>query len=214
MTVVRLSNNDLVVHSPVGLDPPSIEALKKLNGNVAHVISPNYEHVKYAKSWGDHFTGANMWGCPGLMEREPQVRWTGEIEYHARPEGYAEWSGSQHEEIQVVNRDEKMWDRSELQPLHIDVEVNPFTGRPFFNEVIFYHPQSKTLLVTDLYWNYPRGDGVTNAQVTDEIGVDFKGEEDFGVWELAPSVGEIPLGSRQVYFSLFWLAFHVKALQV
>ncbi|KAL3801658.1 hypothetical protein HJC23_013163 [Cyclotella cryptica] len=215
MTVVRLSNNDLVVHSPIGLDPPLLEALNKLNGNVVHVISPNYEHVKYAKSWGEHFTTASMWGCPGLMEREPQVRWTGEIEYHARPVGYAEWSGVQNHEIEV-ERDDKTWDRNELQPLHIDVEVNPFTGRPFFNEVIFYHPRSKTLLVTDLYWNYPRGDGVTNAQVTDEIGVDV---DDFGVWELAPSVGEIPLGSRawkvgmDKLFRPFYNNFMIKSEQ-
>lgn len=45
-TVIRSSpDNELIVHSPVGLDPPLIDALEKL-GTVAHVISPNYEHVK------------------------------------------------------------------------------------------------------------------------------------------------------------------------
>jgi hypothetical protein len=193
MTIVRLSNNDLVVHSPIGLDPPLLEALQKLDGDVVHVISPNYEHVKYAKQWGDKFTEANMWGCPGLMEREEQVRWTGEIGFHARPSGFAKWSGLS-EEVEVA-KDPKMWDWDELQPLHVDVEVNPFTGRPFFNEVVFYHPESKTLLTTDLYWNYPRGDGVTNGQVVDEMG-GVRNQEDYGVWQLAPDVGDIPLGSR------------------
>lgn len=192
MTIIRLSNNDLIIHSPVGLDPSLMEAIDKLGGRVAHVISPNYEHVKYAKQWGEEFTEANMWGCPGLSEKEEEVRWAGEIGYHARPPGYAKWSGTNEERVEVAN-DSRMWDWKEFQPLHIDVEVNPFTGRPFFNEVVFYHSESKTLLTTDLYWNYPRGDGVTNGQVIDEIG---ENNEDYGAWELAPYVGEIPFGSK------------------
>ena len=79
--------DDLVVHSPVFLDPPLVEALSKL-GNVAHVISPNYEHVKYAKIWADHYPDAKVWGCPGLPDREAGVRWTGEIPHGARPPGF------------------------------------------------------------------------------------------------------------------------------
>ncbi|KAL9186295.1 hypothetical protein ACHAXT_005533 [Thalassiosira profunda] len=197
MTVIQLQSakNDgegpeLAVHSPVGIDPPLIEALEKL-GRVAHVISPNYEHVKYAKQWGVAYPEAKMWGCPGLMEREPDVRWTGEVPCGARPPGFA--SG-------MEAGSEEMWDWAELQPLHVDTEANPFTGRAFFNEVIYYHALSKTLLTTDLYWNYPRGDGVTNGQVVDELaakGISVgEGEGDWGVWELAPDVGEIPLGSK------------------
>lgn len=195
MTVIRLSNNDLVIHSPVGLDPPLLEALENIGGRIKHVISPNYEHVKYAKEWGDKFTDAHMWGCPGLMEREEKVRWSGEIGFHTRPPGFSEWSGGKTgKELETAN-DARMWDWNELQPLHIDVEVNPFTGRPFFNEVVFYHSESKTLLTTDLYWNYPRGDGVTNGQVVDEIG-ENNSDDDYGVWELAPDVGDIPFGSK------------------
>ena len=73
------------------------------------------------------------------------------------------------------------------------MEVNPFTGKAFFNEVVFYHTETKTLLTTDLYWNYPRGDGLTNGQVVDELG-GVMNEGDFGVWDLAPNVGEIPFG--------------------
>ena len=98
MTVIRLQpsssssssddgDGDLVVHSPVFLDPPLVEALSGL-GNVAHVISPNYEHVKYAKMWADFYPEARVWGCPGLAEREPGVRWTGEIPRGARPPGF------------------------------------------------------------------------------------------------------------------------------
>ena len=50
-TIIRSSDdNELIVHSPVGLDPPLIDALAKL-GTVAHVISPNYEHVKVSRRY-------------------------------------------------------------------------------------------------------------------------------------------------------------------
>jgi hypothetical protein len=165
MTVVRLQSaaasgdavSELVVHSPVGLDLPLIESLEKLE-TVAHVISPNYEHVKYASQWAGQYPSAKMWGCPGLMEREPNMRWTGEVPFGARPLRFAKKDATE----EAGKSNGEMWDWEELHLLHIDTEVNQFTGRPFFNEVVFYHAPSKTLLVTDLYWNYPRGDGVTN----------------------------------------------------
>ena len=34
--------------------------------------------------------------------------------------------------------------------------VSSLRQRPFFNEVVFCHKPSGTLIVTDLWWNYPR----------------------------------------------------------
>lgn len=187
MTVIELSSQtngkpDLFIHSPVRLDKPLKDAIEKL-GTVKHVVSPNLEHVKFAKMWGEGFPEANMWACPGMMEREAG-RWTGEIPYSARPPSYP---GSNPSPV------EGMWDWNDVQPLHFDTEVNPFTNKPFFNEVVFYHAASKTLLATDTYWNYPKGDGVTNSNYQDMKNFDTN---DFGPWELAPSMEGIPLGSR------------------
>lgn len=169
MTVIQLDDGDLWVHSPVGLDAPLQEALGKL-GTVKYVVSPNYEHLKYAPQWHEAYPDAFMWGCPGLAEKMPEIQWKGEIPSHiTRPDGVA-----------LAN----CWDFTTISPLHLDMEVNPFTGKPFFNEVIFYHAPSKTLLTTDLYWNYPTSDGVPNSHLG--------GSE----WELAPAVEEIPFGSR------------------
>lgn len=215
MTIIQLSTKDgnsnkpdLFIHSPVGLNPSLLEALDQL-GTVKHVVSPNYEHVKYAKEWADTFPDAYIWGCPGLAEREPHVRWTGEIGYKTRPSGYID----QYElgdAKQIVNADERMWDWSEIQPLHMDVEVNPFTGKPFFNEVVFFHTKSKTLLTTDLFWNYP-GDGITNSNYDD---LKEKNGEDFGVWELAPIVDRVPFGSRAWKFGMdkVYLPFYLKLM--
>lgn len=117
-----------------------------------------------------------MWGCPGLSERMPEIQWKGEIPAGYRPK---DWKGK------ITSTDpEGIWDTDTLQPLHIDVEKNPFTGRPFFNEVIFWHKPSKTLLTTDLFWNYPAS-GTPNSEF---------GRDDS--WELAPKVDSIPIGSK------------------
>ena len=34
-------------------------------------------------------------------------------------------------------------------------EANPFTGKPFFNEILLHHKPSGALVTTDFYWNYP-----------------------------------------------------------
>jgi hypothetical protein len=170
MTVIELpvegsSVPDLWVHSPVFLDGP-LQALLQKIGNVRYVVSPNYEHVKFASQWAMAYPDAEMWACPGMMRREPETRWTKEIPTGARCDEL--WPG--------------------IQALHSNCEVNPFTGKPFFNEVVFYHISTKTLLTTDLYWNYPAFDGITNSNLESSGAT--------GPWELAPAVDSIPLGSK------------------
>ncbi len=48
MAVLRLRDGSIWVHSPVQLDDDLADALSKL-GHVKHIVSPNYEHTKYAQ---------------------------------------------------------------------------------------------------------------------------------------------------------------------
>ena len=221
MTLIELSTKskcpldgtikpNVLVHSPVALDGPMIQALQRYT--VQHVVSPNYEHVKYVPQWYQQYPNAHMWACPGLSDIDDRIDWTGEVPYGCRP-------GST-----TASYPPEFFDTDEIQPLHVDCEVNPFTGKPFFNEVVFYHAPSKTLLTTDLWWNYPASDGVTNSFLRQEEeeeeeeksnsdgasgNVATPGQDSAegtvisseavvanGPWELAPSVPEIPLGSR------------------
>jgi hypothetical protein len=167
---------DLWVHSPVNLDGPLLNCLQQL-GTVRYICSTNYEHVKYVALWYQNYKDtADLWACPDLSQRMPEIPWKGEIPMGYRPMG--QWSG-------VVPSDPVgIWDTAVIQPLHLNIERNPFTGRPFFNEVIFYHAPTKTLLCTDLFWNYP-ATGIPNSQY---------GRDD--TWELAPSLDSIPFSSR------------------
>lgn len=109
MCVIQLENsNDLWVHSPVGLDAATKNALSNL-GTVKYVVSPNYEHLKFAEQWYKEYPDAFMWGCPGLAEKLPNIEWEGEI-----PAGLLRAS--------VAVQPENCWDFNEIVPLHLDME--------------------------------------------------------------------------------------------
>ena len=72
----------------------------------------------------------------GLLERDDEV-YDVEIPFGIRPSDSCSF----------------LWDLDEIKALHVDMEENPFTGKAFFNEVVFFHQPSQTLLVTDTYWN-------------------------------------------------------------
>jgi hypothetical protein len=208
---------DLFIHSPVQLDGPMIQCLQQI-GNVRYICSTNYEYVKYASMWYQNYGSpttatatatatatittttatADMWACPGLSERMPEIPWKGEIPNGYRPVSWQDTDSTEEQQQQQQQQQRSVskdplgiWDTSILQPFHINMEHNPFTQRPFFNEVIYYHVPTKTLLCTDLFWNYPSADGVPNAQY---------GQND--TWELAPKIQPIPLGSQLWKFSM------------
>eukprot|EP00892_Ulva_mutabilis_P012366 jgi/Ulvmu1/9501/UM052_0072.1 len=133
MTVVRISDGSLWVHSPVELDRDLAAALQQL-GPVKHVVSPNFEHLKYAQQWIDAYPDATAYGCPWLLEAHPEISFDKTVgEDNSVPEGWPE----------------------EIEVTYLNHEVNPFNGKPFFNEVAFFHTLSRTLMTADFFWNYP-----------------------------------------------------------
>jgi hypothetical protein len=130
--VLRLADGSLWVHSPVALDEPLRAALAAL-GPVRHVVAPNFEHLKHTRAWLQAYPEATGYGCPGLREQRPEL-------------------GLHADALQAPWRDE-------IQPLHLGFERNPFTAKPFFQELLFFHAATGTALVTDFAWNYPEEKG-------------------------------------------------------
>jgi len=130
--IARMKDGSLLVHSPVEWTESLGESLSGLGGDVKHIISPNYEHLKYAQQWSEIYPSANIYGCPGLSDRMPEVDWTEEITYNT-PSSLSDT----------------------IESLYFDCELNPFTGNAFFNEIVFFHKPTQTLFMSDVYWNYP-----------------------------------------------------------
>ncbi|CAE7400250.1 unnamed protein product, partial [Symbiodinium necroappetens] len=124
MAVVRLPDGGLWVHSPVELDEELREALEQL-GPVRHIVSPNFEHVKWAAQWKAAFPDATLWGTPGMKDKFPKIPF--DIELPSSGSAPAEWGGA-------------------LLLCFADCERTPLLGTPFFNEVLFYHVASETLM--------------------------------------------------------------------
>jgi hypothetical protein len=42
-----------------------------------------------------------------------------------------------------------------IDTVFLDVEHNPLTRKPFFNECVFYARSARAVITADFFWNYP-----------------------------------------------------------
>ncbi|MDR7035776.1 hypothetical protein J2X36_000512 [Methylobacterium sp. BE186] len=126
MTVVRLADGSLWLHSPTRYDPDLHDALSRL-GPIRHLVAPNSAHWTFVAAWQTQCPEATVWAAPGLRDRG-QVRRSGLRVDKDLPEAApAAWSAD------------------------LDQVVVP--GRAGFREVAFHHAASRTLVLTDLVLN-------------------------------------------------------------
>lgn len=123
MTVIRLADARLLLHSPVALEPELRGQLDSI-GRVCFAVAPNRVHHLYAGEVARAYPGARLWVAPGLERKRPDLVFEAVLNDDA-PE---EWRG----EIGQVF----------------------FRGRPYENEVAFFHRPSRTLILCDLAFNF------------------------------------------------------------
>jgi hypothetical protein len=126
MTVIRLLDGSLLLHSPIELDAALRRELDAL-GRVRFAVAPNRVHHLYAGKVADAYPESRLWVAPGLERKRPDLVFAGIL----GDEAPAEW----HQEIDQVF----------------------FRGRPYENEVAFFHRASRTLIVCDLAFNFGPG---------------------------------------------------------
>jgi hypothetical protein len=126
MTVVRLTNGDLFLHSPIAFEDRLAVELQQL-GTIRHLISPNQWHYAHIGAWQRAFPEAVAWASPGVRRRaqahRTDVRFTRDLE----AEPAAEWRGE------------------------IDQTLVP---GGIFKEFVFFHRASKTLILADTIMNF------------------------------------------------------------
>ena len=72
MTVARLKNGGLWLHSPIPLDAPARQQLDVL-GPVQHVVAPSKMHHLFAGDLMAHYPAATLYGPPGLKTKRPDL---------------------------------------------------------------------------------------------------------------------------------------------
>lgn len=123
MTVIRLSDGTLWVHSPIAPTPDIQTSLRSL-GKVAHIVCPNTFHHVHAKAFHETYSSAAVYGVPGLEEK-------------LAPLPVMNLYDPGTSDISWAN----------------DILIVPLYGVPKVNEVVFYHTASKTVIVTDMIFN-------------------------------------------------------------
>jgi hypothetical protein len=68
MTLVRLRDGALFVHSPVALDEPLAAAVVAL-GEPRYLIAPNRLHHRYVADWARRFPSARVYAAPGMQSK-------------------------------------------------------------------------------------------------------------------------------------------------
>ncbi|MCQ0987913.1 DUF4336 domain-containing protein [Jiella marina] len=90
MTIVRLADGGLWLHSPIAAEPALLDKVQKL-GPVAHLIAPNTLHYWYVPDWTEIFPEAEVHYAPGLPEKAKRPLPDGLNLESAAP---ATWSGA------------------------------------------------------------------------------------------------------------------------
>jgi hypothetical protein len=84
MTVLRLGDGSLLLHSPITLDDSLRSQIDAL-GPVAHIVAPSLFHHLYAGDAAKAFPEAKVHGAAGLRKKRPDLRLDAVLGEHAEP---------------------------------------------------------------------------------------------------------------------------------
>ena len=121
MTVLRLADGGLFLHSPTR-HTPALQAALEAFGPIRHLVAPDTAHWMHVSPWRKAVPGAALWAAPGVMERAhgQGVSLGRAATLSATPP--PDWAGEMAQAL--------------------------FSG-PGFAEVAFHHRPSRTLILTD-----------------------------------------------------------------
>ncbi len=93
MTVIRLRDGSLFLHSPVALDDTLRQALLEL-GTPRYAVAPNRFHHMYIGEYRTAFPDVRLYAAPGLPDKRTDLRFDAVLSDEAPPE----WAGQLDQE--------------------------------------------------------------------------------------------------------------------
>jgi hypothetical protein len=102
---------------------PELRAELDAIGRVSFAVAPNRVHHLYAGGVAQAYPGARLWVAPGLQRKRPDLVF------------------------------EAVLDDDPPEEWRAEVDQVFFRGRPYENEVTFFHRPSRTLILCDLAFN-------------------------------------------------------------
>jgi hypothetical protein len=101
MSVVRLPDSNLLLHSPCHIDGPTKQAISSL-GNVAYIVAPGSYHHLHITSAQAAFPRADTYICPGIERKRPEI----DFDWFLSDRAPEPWAGTLD---QVLVRGNKVW---------------------------------------------------------------------------------------------------------
>lgn len=83
MTVIRLPDHKLWVHSPIALTPHLKQQIEDL-GTVAYLIAPNSLHHLFLPEWIDAFSSAEVFGTDEVIKKRSDIAFTRSLNTSAK----------------------------------------------------------------------------------------------------------------------------------
>jgi len=123
MTVVALAGGGLWLYSPVEIDDALAQQLAAA-GEVAHIVAPNQYHHLFAGAAKRRYPAAKLWAVPGLPAKRTDLRFDGVL---SADQAGSPWPG--------------------------ELEMLVLTAVPRFNEAVFFHRATGTLICADFFFN-------------------------------------------------------------
>ena len=130
MTIIRLPDGGLLLHSPTRFSPALKREAEAL-GPIRHLVAPNSAHWTFLPEWQRACPDATTWAAPGLRDRS-QVQESGvRLDRDLSDVPPAEWGGA--------------------------IALATVPGGLGFQEVALFHRPTRTLVLTDLVLNLEAG---------------------------------------------------------
>ena len=85
MTIIRLKNDKLFLHSPTKLNSKLIEQIDNL-GKVAFIIAPNKLHHLFLNSYVKQYPNAIFYATPGLVKKRKDIYFNENLQDKPRKE--------------------------------------------------------------------------------------------------------------------------------
>ena len=124
LVVIRLRSGRLWIQSPIPWTPALREELAGL-GEVRHVVAPNCYHDECLKEFQAEYPTASFHAAPRLADQRRDIRFSSDP---LSDTSHPDWQGT--------------------------IEQHLVRGMPRFNEVIFLHRASRSLIITDIAMSF------------------------------------------------------------
>ena len=165
MTIIRLKNGEIVVISPIKVDKETINQINEL-GKVRIIIAPNLYHHLFISDFKSAYPDTQILAAPGLESKRQDINFD-----------------------KIINQG-KIGTQNEIEYFLFEgFKVLDLKGASSLNEIVFFHRESQTLILTDTAFHFDETFPFITKLITRLIG---------GYKKLEPSILEkLAIGERQ-----------------